>query len=147
MRVAIDAPLLLLRHGECSNCEVLHRVCKPTRRVGEKSRPTTTAGLPIHAGTASPDVSLEGERKTVTMLFADIKGSMESIEGLDPEEARAIVEPVLKLMIDAVHYYEGYVAQTTGDGIYHALIEEGVLVRNEQRLKAFLIRVVNTQQV
>ena len=59
-----------------------------------------------------------GERKTVTALFADIKGSMEMIENLDPEEARAIVDPALKLMIDAVHRYGGYVAQSTGDGIF-----------------------------
>jgi class 3 adenylate cyclase len=61
---------------------------------------------------------LEGERKTVTALFADIKGSMELMEDLDPEEARAIVDPALKLMMDAVHRYEGYVAQSTGDGIF-----------------------------
>src|SRR5215472_14494465 len=42
----------------------------------------------------------DGERKTVTALFADIKGSMELMEDLDPEEARAIVDPALKLMID-----------------------------------------------
>src|SRR5579864_2461688 len=45
--------------------------------------------------------AIEGERKTVTALFADIKGSMELMEDLDPEEARAIVDPALKLMIDA----------------------------------------------
>jgi class 3 adenylate cyclase len=45
----------------------------------------------------------EGERKTVTALFADIKGSMELIEDLDPEEARRLVDPALKLMMDAVH--------------------------------------------
>jgi len=61
---------------------------------------------------------LEGERKTVTALFADIKGSMELMEDLDPEEARAIVDPALKLMMDAVHRYGGYVAQSTGDGIF-----------------------------
>jgi predicted ATPase/class 3 adenylate cyclase len=60
----------------------------------------------------------EGERKTVTALFADIKGSMELIEDLDPEEARSIVDPALALMIDAVHRYEGYVAQSTGDGVF-----------------------------
>jgi class 3 adenylate cyclase/tetratricopeptide (TPR) repeat protein len=60
----------------------------------------------------------EGERKTVSALFADIKGSMELIEDLDPEDARAIVDPALKLMIDAVHRYGGYVAQSTGDGIF-----------------------------
>ncbi len=67
-----------------------------------------------------PDAStaLEGERKTVTALFADIKGSMEFMEDLDPEEARAIVDPALKLMIDAVHRYDGYIVQSTGDGIF-----------------------------
>ncbi|HKF29313.1 MAG TPA: adenylate/guanylate cyclase domain-containing protein, partial [Candidatus Binataceae bacterium] len=52
------------------------------------------------------------------MLFADIKGSMDLIEHLDPEEARAIVDPALKLMMEAVQRYGGYVAQSTGDGIF-----------------------------
>jgi len=60
----------------------------------------------------------DGERKTITALFADIKNSMMLIEDLDPEEARAIVDPALRLMMDAVHRYEGYVAQSTGDGIF-----------------------------
>jgi class 3 adenylate cyclase len=51
-------------------------------------------------------------------LFADIKGSTELISDLDPEDARALVDPVLRLMIEAVHRYEGYVAQSTGDGIF-----------------------------
>ena len=51
------------------------------------------------------------------MLFADIKGSIELIEDLDPEEARAIVDP-LKLMMEAVHRDGGYVAQSTSDGIF-----------------------------
>jgi class 3 adenylate cyclase len=42
---------------------------------------------------------------------------MELMEDLDPEEARAIVDPALKLMIDAVHRYNGYIVQSTGDGI------------------------------
>src|SRR5229473_2357476 len=63
------------------------------------------------------DVS-DGERKTVTALFADIKGSTELMRDLDPEEARAIVDPALKLMIDAAHRYDGYVVQSTGDGIF-----------------------------
>ncbi len=62
--------------------------------------------------------SIEGERKTVTALFADIKGSTELMRDLDPEEARAIVDPALKLMIDAAHRYDGYVVQSTGDGIF-----------------------------
>src|SRR4029079_11116550 len=60
----------------------------------------------------------EGERKTITALFADLKGSTALIEGLDPEVARAIIDPALQLMMDAVHRYEGYVAQALGDGIF-----------------------------
>src|SRR2546428_8601945 len=60
----------------------------------------------------------EGERKTITALSADLKGSTALIEGLDPEEARAIIDPALQLMMDAVHRYEGYVAQALGDGIF-----------------------------
>ena len=60
----------------------------------------------------------DGERKTITALFADIKGSMELLEELDPEDARAIVDPALQLMMEAVHRYDGYVAQSTGDGIF-----------------------------
>ena len=66
----------------------------------------------------SSDAPLDGERKTVTALFADIKGSMELMEDLDPEEARTIVDPALKLMIEAIHRYNGYVVQSTGDGIF-----------------------------
>ena len=62
--------------------------------------------------------TISGERKVITVLFADIKGSMELIENLDPEDARALVEPALQLMIDAVLHYDGYVVQTTGDGIF-----------------------------
>ncbi|MGH7932834.1 MAG: ATP-binding protein, partial [Candidatus Binataceae bacterium] len=54
----------------------------------------------------------------VTALFADIKDSMRLMEQLDPEDARAIVDPALKLMIDAVHRFDGYVVQSTGDGIF-----------------------------
>src|SRR5262249_29058441 len=60
----------------------------------------------------------DGERKTITALFADIKGSMALMEELDPEEARTLVDPALSLMMEAVHRYEGYVAQSTGDGIF-----------------------------
>src|ERR1700687_2117874 len=67
---------------------------------------------------ADSEPILEGERKTVTALFADIKGSTELERDLDPEEARAIVDPVLHIMMAAVHRYEGYVAQSTGDGIF-----------------------------
>jgi len=60
----------------------------------------------------------DGERKTITALFADIKGSTALIEELDPEDARRIIDPALQIMMDAVHRYEGYVAQSLGDGIF-----------------------------
>src|SRR5262249_38174438 len=62
--------------------------------------------------------SADGERKTITAVFADLKGSTALIEGLDPEDARAIIDPALQLMMDAVHLYDGYVAQALGDGIF-----------------------------
>jgi class 3 adenylate cyclase/tetratricopeptide (TPR) repeat protein len=61
--------------------------------------------------------ALEGERKQVTVLFADLKGSMELVSGRDPEDARKLLDPVLEWMMDAVHHYEGTVNQVMGDGI------------------------------
>jgi hypothetical protein len=61
--------------------------------------------------------ALEGERKQVTVLFADLKGSMELLADRDPEEARQILDPVLEHMMAAVHRYEGTVNQVMGDGI------------------------------
>jgi class 3 adenylate cyclase len=61
--------------------------------------------------------ALVGERKYVTVLFADLKGSMELLAARDPEEARKILDPVLELMMDAVHHCEGTVNQVMGDGI------------------------------
>jgi class 3 adenylate cyclase/tetratricopeptide (TPR) repeat protein len=60
---------------------------------------------------------LEGERKQVTVLFADLKGSMELLAERDPEEARQLLDPVLAHMMTAVHRYEGTVNQVMGDGI------------------------------
>ena len=60
---------------------------------------------------------LEGERKQVTVLFADIKDSTELIKGLDPEVAQRLLDPALHHMMDAVHRFEGTVNQVLGDGI------------------------------
>jgi class 3 adenylate cyclase/ribosomal protein L40E len=90
---------------------------KPLEGAEGKSQRVPDAGSPVKlkAGTAD---SLDGERKTVTALFADIRGSTELMEDLDPEEARRIVDPALKLMVDAVLRYDGYIPQSTGDGIF-----------------------------
>jgi class 3 adenylate cyclase/tetratricopeptide (TPR) repeat protein len=61
--------------------------------------------------------ALEGERKQVTVLFADIKGSLELLGDRDPEQARKLLDPVLDRMMEAVHRYEGTVNQVMGDGI------------------------------
>jgi len=105
----------------CSSCKAENpptaKFClecaKPLESAGGKSRRVPNAGSPIPINTGTAD-SLEGERKTVTMLFADIKGSMDLIEDLDPEEAWVIVDPALKLMMEAVQRYGGYVAQPLG---------------------------------
>jgi class 3 adenylate cyclase/predicted ATPase len=96
-----------------------------TRRRAAKQRPPASYTPPhlaerIRAEQAAMAArgTTGGERKLVTHLFSDLKGSTALIEGLDPEDARAIVDPALQLMMDAVHRYEGYVAQVPGDGIF-----------------------------
>ena len=61
--------------------------------------------------------ALEGERKQVTVLFADLKDSTELIRGLDPEAAQQLLDPAIHIMMDAVHRFEGTVNQVLGDGI------------------------------
>jgi class 3 adenylate cyclase/tetratricopeptide (TPR) repeat protein len=65
----------------------------------------------------SGKAALEGERKQVTVLLTDLKGSLELLADRDPEEAREVLDPVLTLMMEAVHRYEGTVNQIMGDGI------------------------------
>ena len=126
--------------AECGN--PLFRRCpkcaadnKPASKFCEECG-TTLMGDPASAAASTPEAAstapnirlapeqsevsttIEGERKTVTALFADIKGSTELMADLDPEEARAIIDPALRLMIDAAHRYDGYVVQSTGDGIF-----------------------------
>jgi class 3 adenylate cyclase/tetratricopeptide (TPR) repeat protein len=81
-----------------------------------------TPAPPAAMAPATPDSrpspsSFEGERKQVTVLFADLKGSMELLAGRDPEEARRVLDPVLERMIAAVRHYGGTVNQVMGDGI------------------------------
>src|SRR5713101_5258964 len=87
---------------------------------GASSPQAASTAPKIRVAPEQPDASttIEGERKTVTALFADIKGSTELMRHLDPEEARAIIDPALRIMIDAVRRYDGYVVQSTGDGIF-----------------------------
>ncbi len=99
----------------CGQCAAaLHGDSGITQGKSAEAKPV--AAVRVVAEEASP--ALEGERKTVTALFADIKGSTELMEELDPEEARTIIDPALKIMVEAVRRYEGYVVQSTGDGIF-----------------------------
>src|SRR5438034_9609267 len=117
----------------CSNCGEPNRrearFCKNCGRLIDQTPTTAPSTVP---GVPPPDTyvpkhlaekilasrhTLEGERKQVTVLFADIRGSTKLVEGLDPEEAQKIIDPVLSVMMEAVHRYEGTVNQVLGDGI------------------------------
>ena len=91
----------------------------PGRATGSAATPTPQSYTPRHLAEkilASRD-ALEGERKQVTVLFADVVGSTELIQGRDAEEAQALLDGVVQVMIDAVHRYEGTVSRLTGDGL------------------------------
>jgi len=83
------------------------------------------------------------ERKTITALFADMAGSTALIHGLDPEEAHHLIEPVVALMMEAVHYYEGYVAKSLGDGI---LALFGAPIAHEDHPQRALFAALRMQQ-
>ncbi len=83
--------------------------------------PVTSTRAAGDSGISEPTetpVSVDGERKTITALFADIKGSMELIENLDPEQARNVIDPALRLMVEAIRRYGGHIVQSMGDGIF-----------------------------
>ena len=121
----------------CNGCGVrLETVCPACRQVNPPaSRFCNGCGQPLGSAPGparTPDsytpkhlaekiltskAALEGERKQVTVLFADLKGSMELLADRDPEEARKLLDPVLEHMMEAVHRYEGTVNQVMGDGI------------------------------
>src|SRR2546427_1333555 len=114
----------------CPSCGFLNEGSE--KFCGGCGRAMAAAPTPAESRFASPEsytpqhlaekiltskAALEGERKQVTVLFADLKGSMELLADRDPEDARKILDPVLELMMEAVHRYEGTVNQVMGDGI------------------------------
>ena len=113
----------------CANCG--GQVSSTAKFCPECAHPATTASAgtwprvsretdtPRHLAEKilNSKTALEGERKHVTVLFADLRGSMELLADRDPEEARKILDPVLDVMMEAVHRYEGVVNQVLGDGI------------------------------
>ncbi len=94
-------------------CEAGRRSRSPPRLV------SPDAYTPKHLAERiiNSKAALEGERKQVTVLFAELKGSMELLADRDPEEARKLLDPVLERMMEAVHRFEGTVNQVMGDGI------------------------------
>jgi predicted ATPase/class 3 adenylate cyclase len=110
----------------------------PTAQAQSDNSNSSASGFSVQAALLP-----EGERKTVTALFADLKGSTELMADLDPEEARAIIDPALRIMIDAVRRYEGYVVQSTGDGIF-ALF--GAPVAHEDHPQRALLAALLMQQ-
>ncbi|HXZ87361.1 MAG TPA: adenylate/guanylate cyclase domain-containing protein, partial [Candidatus Binataceae bacterium] len=100
----------------CGRCGAPLGFQKPPELPPPRGRTAAELARGVIAGQAAPTPN--EERKTVTALFADIKGSMELMEELDPEEARAVVDPALHLMIEAANHYGGYIVQSTGDGIF-----------------------------
>ena len=111
-----------LRHSTVGNRKVLRRVRASAGSVAVTAQSRFTsprAYTPKHLAEKilTSKSALEGERKQVTVLFADMKGSMELLADRDPEEARKLLDPVLEHMMEAVHRYEGTVNQVMGDGI------------------------------
>ena len=104
----------------CNECGVaLGQQPSPKAAAANATDKPQPVVLGFALGTAVEAQSVpEGERKMVTALFVDIIDSTELGQNLDPEEARAIIDPALGLMIDAVRRYDGYVVQSTGDGIF-----------------------------
>ena len=114
----------------CTNCGA--ELSPAAKFCSECAHPTGIQPVPAADRFGAPDAytprhlaeriltsraALEGERKQVTILFADLKGSMELLADRDPEEAQKILDPVLGHMMEAVHRYEGTVNQVMGDGI------------------------------
>jgi class 3 adenylate cyclase/tetratricopeptide (TPR) repeat protein len=114
----------------CANCGA--QLSATAKFCSECAHPASPAAPPAPQRFGAPETytpkhlaeriinskaALEGERKQVTVLFADLKGSMELLADRDPEEARKLLDPVIVHMMEAVHRYEGTVNQVMGDGI------------------------------
>ncbi|HXU87334.1 MAG TPA: adenylate/guanylate cyclase domain-containing protein [Methylomirabilota bacterium] len=111
----------------CANCRTAlsatakfcHACAHPvSSAVGTQSRaPDSYTPRNLAEKILTSRAALEGERKQVTVLFADLMGSMELLADRDPEEARKLLDPVIEQMMEAVHRYEGTVNQVMGDGV------------------------------
>jgi class 3 adenylate cyclase len=126
-KFCLECAALLAR--TCANCrnhlppsakfcpECAYPVAQPAAPEPRFAAPEAYTPRHLAEKILTSKAALEGERKQVTVLFADLKGSMELLADRDPEEARTILDPVLERMMEAVHRYEGTVNQVMGDGI------------------------------
>src|SRR5215472_3156695 len=103
--------------GEASFCFSCGQQVQPGASTPRFDSPEAYTPKHLAERIINSKAALEGERKQVTVLFADLKGSMELLADRDPEEARKILDPVLERMMEAVHRYEVTVNQVMGDGI------------------------------
>src|SRR5208283_4153348 len=115
----------------CSQCgALLTRACSKCRGQnpgGAKfcsacgnslSAEPARASKAVAPAPAAEEREIGGERKTITVLFADIQDSMDILESLDPDDARRLVDPALELMVEVIRRFDGHVVQSTGDGIF-----------------------------
>jgi class 3 adenylate cyclase len=139
--------------GECG-AQLLRLASSPTKFESPKSY------IPKHLAEKilTSKGMLEGERKQVTVLFADMKGSMELLADRDPEDARKLLDPILEHMMEAVHRYEGTVNQVMGDGIMalfgaplahedHAVRACYSALRMQESLKRYAERIQRTEGI
>ena len=98
----------------CNECGATLGVSSEALAAPRLRTPETYTPKHLAEKILTSKAALEGERKQVTVLFADLKGSMELLADRDPEEARKLLDPVLERMMEAVHRYEGTVNQVMG---------------------------------
>jgi class 3 adenylate cyclase/predicted ATPase len=155
--------------SHCGSCGVA--LLKTCLSCGQRLRPEArfcdSCGSPLEAGAGAAAAPIQytpahlaerilaeqallaargaagGERKIVTALFADMAGSTALVADLDPEDARRLIDPVLSLMMEAVHHYEGYVAKSLGDGI---LALFGAPISHEDHPQRALYAALRMQQ-
>jgi class 3 adenylate cyclase len=108
---------VLPRAKFCSECGTPLAAQTPAPPAAPRPSPLRYTPTYLAEKILTSKAVLEGERRQITVPFADLKGSMELLADRDPEDARAILDPVLERLMDAVHRYEGTVNQVMGDGI------------------------------
>jgi class 3 adenylate cyclase/tetratricopeptide (TPR) repeat protein/ABC-type thiamine transport system ATPase subunit len=139
----------------CGSCGAPVATAQPESRYDS---PQTYTPKHLAEKILTSKAAMEGERKQVTVLFADLKGSMELLADRDPEEARKILDPVLERMMEAVHRYEGTVNQVMGDGIMalfgaplahedHAVRACYAALRMQEAVKSYAERLLRAQGV